>query len=175
MRKIDLILENIRDDYMINLLEEGETSELETLKTKKFLNENLSRIRHMLIEEGALEGVKNHLGDNWGKYLAGAGAGAAGMGLADRTSNDPAVMMAQLRDATDMPGGIRQGGPMETVGAQLDGVPDAAAEMVDDAGDAIGDAASAAGQLATDAAGNIMDAAGNVLGNVADFAQNAMG
>ncbi len=82
MRKLDLILENIRDEYMINLLEEGTSSELEALKTKKFLNENLNRIRKMLVEEGALEGVKQHLGDNWGKYLAGAGAlgaGAAGM------------------------------------------------------------------------------------------------
>ncbi len=70
MRKLDLILEDIRDEYMINLLEEGATSELETLKTKKFLNENLNRIRKMLIEEGALEGVKQHLGDNWGIYLS---------------------------------------------------------------------------------------------------------
>jgi len=73
MRKLDLILENVRDEYMINLLEEGSTTELETLKTKKFLNENLNRIRKMLVEEGALEGVKQHLGNNWGKYLAGAG------------------------------------------------------------------------------------------------------
>ncbi len=84
MRKLDLILENVRDEYMINLLEEGETTELETLKTKKFLNENLNRIRKMLIEEGALEGVKQHLGDNWGKYLAGAGAAGAGaLGMTD--------------------------------------------------------------------------------------------
>ena len=84
MRKIDLIIESIRDEYMINLLEEGTTSELETLKTKKFLNENLNRIRKMLIEEGALEGVKQHLGDNWGKYLAGAGAvGAGALGMTD--------------------------------------------------------------------------------------------
>ena len=78
MRKIDLILENIRDEYMINLLEEGSVSELETLKTKKFLNENLNRIRGMLIQEGALDSVKQHLGNNWGKYLAGAGALGAG-------------------------------------------------------------------------------------------------
>ncbi len=69
MTKIDLILENIRDDYMINLLEEGTASELETLKTKKFLNENLSRIRRMLIEEGALENIREHLSENWGHYL----------------------------------------------------------------------------------------------------------
>ncbi len=32
------------------------------------------------VEEGALDGVKNHLANNWGKYLGGAGAlGAAGL------------------------------------------------------------------------------------------------
>ncbi len=69
MTKIDLILENIRDEYLINLLEEGETSELETLKTKKFLNENLGRIRKMLVEEGAVENIREHLSENWGHYL----------------------------------------------------------------------------------------------------------
>jgi len=81
MAKIDLIIENIRDEYMINLLEEGEVSELETLKTKKFLNESLGRIREMLIEEGAMAGVQNHLKNNWGKYLAGAGVGSVGYGM----------------------------------------------------------------------------------------------
>ncbi len=69
MTKIDLILENVRDEYLINLLEEGETSELETLKTKKFLTENLGRIRKMLIEEGAVDNIKKHLQENWGRYL----------------------------------------------------------------------------------------------------------
>jgi hypothetical protein len=87
MRKIDLILENIRDEYMINLLEEGEVTELETLKTKKFLNESLGRIRKMLIEEGTLDGIKNHLANNWGKYLAGAGAAGLG-GLAYQNSDE---------------------------------------------------------------------------------------
>ncbi len=81
MRKIDLILENIRDEYMINLLEEGEVTELQTLKTKKFLNESLRAIRGMLVEEGTMDNVKDHLKNNWGKYLAGAGAaGLAGAG-----------------------------------------------------------------------------------------------
>jgi len=89
MRKIDLILENIRDEYMINLLEEGEVTELQTLKTKKFLNENLNRIRAMLIEEGAMDAVKQHLGNNWGKYLAGAGALGAGYGVSEALDDDP--------------------------------------------------------------------------------------
>ncbi len=89
MRKLDLIIENIRDEYMINLLEEGTASELESLKTKKFLNENLNRIRNMLIEEGAIDSVKNHLGNNWGKYLG--AAGAAGLGYAaNEHFGDPA-------------------------------------------------------------------------------------
>ncbi len=83
MAKLDLILENIRDEYMINLLEESEVSELQALKTKKFLNESLGRIRKSLIEEGNMDAVKQHLKNNWGKYLAGAGAaGAVGTGLA---------------------------------------------------------------------------------------------
>ncbi len=88
MRKLDLIIEGIRDEYMINLLEEGSVSELESLKTKKFLNENLNRIRKMLIEEGALDGVKQHLGNNWGKYLGGAGALGAGALAANHFMGD---------------------------------------------------------------------------------------
>ncbi len=70
MRKLDLILESIKDEYMINLLEEGEITELETLKTKKFLNENISRIRKMLIEEGVLESIQDGLSSSWGIFLA---------------------------------------------------------------------------------------------------------
>jgi len=97
MRKIDLILENIRDEYMINLLEEGSVSELETLKTKKFLNENLNRIRKMLIEEGALDSVKGHLANNWGKYLA--GAGALGAGAAGAMTDAGQETLANLKDS----------------------------------------------------------------------------
>ena len=70
MTKIDLILESIRDEYMINLLEESEVSELDALKTKKFLNESLGRIRSALIEENSLGTVKEYLAHSWGKYLA---------------------------------------------------------------------------------------------------------
>jgi len=95
MRKLDLILENIRDEYMINLLEEGEVSELEALKTKKFLNESLDRIRGMLVEEGAMDAVKQHLANNWGKYLAGLGtAGAAAYGY----ENPEMLQLASVLD-----------------------------------------------------------------------------
>lgn len=66
---------------MINILEEG-TTELVALKTKKFLNENLSIIHKILVEEGVVDGARNHLANNWGKYAAGAALGGAALGAA---------------------------------------------------------------------------------------------
>ncbi len=86
MRKLNLVLENIRDEYMMNILEEGSVTELGALKTKKFLNENLGRIRGMLVEEGTMDKVKDHLSKNWGNYLAGAGA-AGTVGLLNHYLN----------------------------------------------------------------------------------------
>ncbi len=74
MAKLQLVLENVRDRHMINILEEG-TTELVALKTKKFLNENLSIINKILVEEGVVDGAKEHLANNWGKYAGGAAAG----------------------------------------------------------------------------------------------------
>ncbi len=165
---------------MINLLEEGETSELETLKTKKFLNENLNRIRKMLVEEGALEGVKQHLGDNWGKYLAGAGAlgagalgadaamdagygqGLAGIAGSGMPMGDQAEALGQLAGAGADQAGAAIGAGMDQAGAAI-------GAGADQAGAAIAGAADQAGQFVTDAAGNIKDAAGNVVGNVQDL------
>jgi hypothetical protein len=78
---------------MMNLLEEGAVTELGALKTKKFLNENLGRIRGMLVEEGVMDAVKSHMAKNWGNYLAGlAAAGVGGAaGLADQYYNDGGV------------------------------------------------------------------------------------
>lgn len=73
MRTLDLILENIRDEYMINILEEGTVSELESLKTKKFLNESIQSVRGILVQEGVMDSVRDHLADNWKKYAVGAG------------------------------------------------------------------------------------------------------
>ncbi len=148
MRKLDLILENIRDEYMINLLEEGTSSELETLKTKKFLNENLNRIRKMLIEEGALEGVKQHLGNNWGKYLA--GAGAAGLGGLAANSEYGTDAMQQAQGALGLDGDV-QAGAQSPVGE------------VKQIGDKV-----------IDAAGNIFDQAGQIIGNLKDQAGAAL-
>ncbi len=40
------------------------------------------------VEEGALDGVKQHLGNNWGKYLGGAGALGAGALAANHFMGD---------------------------------------------------------------------------------------
>ncbi len=187
MRKIDLILENIRDEYMINLLEEGTASELETLKTKKFLNENLNRIRKMLIEEGTLDGVKEHLGDNWGKYLAGAGAGAmangmnnAGVSAGDVVGGMGAAMNADpgaaAGYAAGVPANLATNGAIDAAGQAGGAISDA----VGQAGDYISQqmapptAGEQVSQFVQDAAGNILDGAGNIVGNIADFAKDAV-
>jgi len=57
MAKLDLVLESVRDRYMINVLEEG-TTELGALKTKRFLTESTQRIKEILIQEGVMDSVK---------------------------------------------------------------------------------------------------------------------
>jgi hypothetical protein len=170
MRKIDLILENIRDEYMINLLEEGSVSELETLKTKKFLNENLYRIREMLIEEGALDGVKNHLANNWGKYLAGAGALGAGAaahhyGLDDRLTNI-ANMEMKYGDKFNAIPAIE--GTLKGTGNQI-------ADDISGAYDKVAGAASGAYDKVADAAGGAYDSAKETLGGAYDSAKETLG
>ncbi len=175
MRKLDLILEDIRDEYMINLLEEGSFNELETLKTKKFLNENLNRIRKMLIEEGALEGVKQHLGDNWGKYLAGAGTGAA-MANGVRATNERLPLGLDMGDmASNIADEAMNGDAVDAAGAAVGAPPALAAIGVADAVNQGAQGIAQAGEFVKDAAGNILDGAGNIVGNIADYAQDAMG
>jgi hypothetical protein len=155
MRKLDLILENIRDEYMINLLEEGEVNELETLKTKKFLNENLNRVRAMLIEEGALDAVKGHLANNWGKYLGGAAALGAGAAGADALNDIGAD--ARLS-------GAGEGDVLDNISSGAGIVADQAKEGLQQIGDKF-----------IDQAGNILDQAGNVVGNISQSIQNTAG
>jgi len=193
MRKLDLIIENIRDEFMINLLEEGEVSELETLKTKKFLNESLGRIRKMLVEEGALDAVKGHLANNWGKYLAGAGAGAGagavGYNLGNEVASDPILMAQKAGAALNIPGA--PDGALDMAKAYgdaavrqapdaLDATVDQAKGLAGQAGEAIQDAAGQAkeglqqfGDKLVDAAGNIYDQAGEIIGNLKDIAGQA--
>jgi len=166
MRKLDLILENIRDEYMINLLEEGEVSELETLKTKKFLNENLARIRGILVEEGAMDAVKQHLGDNWGKYLAGGAALAGANELADSPYGEG---MAGIAGA-EMDPAAKAAAMASYTGGSLQNVADNAISTGQDAAGEL----KQFGDKLVDQAGNIYDQAGQVIGNIADQAQSAM-
>ena len=174
MRKIDLIIENIRDEYMINLLEESEVSELETLKTKKFLNEALGRVRGMLIEEGGLDAVKGHLANNWGKYLAGGAAGGSLVHGANVLTGGNPMIAAQ--HYSDMVSQAYDNGGLPEAGAMAVGAPAVVA------GYGAGDAAEQAGQgmqqigdKLVDAAGNIYDQAGQLLGNIADKAGDVAG
>jgi hypothetical protein len=83
MALLNKVIENKRDEYMINVLEEG-TTELESLKTKKYLTENLHMIGKILMEEGVVDAAKQNLANNWGKYAAGAGVvGATGLAIAN--------------------------------------------------------------------------------------------
>jgi len=77
MAILSKVIENKRDEYMIQVLEEG-TTELESLKTKKYLTENLTLIGKILMEEGVVDAAKANLANNWGKYAAGAGVVGAG-------------------------------------------------------------------------------------------------
>jgi hypothetical protein len=63
--KLDLILENIRNSYTLNLLEESsasDVSEMEVLKGKKLINESTMMLRRILIQEGVMEDVKAVIG-----------------------------------------------------------------------------------------------------------------
>jgi hypothetical protein len=63
--KFDLILENIRNSYTLNLLEESsasDVSEMELLKGKKLINESTMMLRRILIQEGVMEDVKAVIG-----------------------------------------------------------------------------------------------------------------
>ena len=66
--KLDLILENIRNSYTLNLLEESsatDVSEREVLKGKKLINESTMMLRKMLIQEGVMEDVKAVIGSQF--------------------------------------------------------------------------------------------------------------
>ena len=152
MRKLDLILENIRDEFMINLLEEGSVSELETLKTKKFLNENLQRIRGILIQEGAMDSVKSHLANNWGKYLAGAGAAGTAYGLGNTETGGEIMDQLNMQNSTI---GERVAGAGEVIGDKLGDAYDSATGTASDAVDA----AKLAGGNLYDATGRLVDQA----------------
>ncbi len=104
MAILNKVLENKRDQYMIQVLEES-TSELESLKTKQYLNENLALIGKILVEEGVVDAARANLANNWGKYAAGAGVAAAGVGAGEAIAH-PEATEAMLQHAQD---GIKNG------------------------------------------------------------------
>ena len=105
MALLNKVIENKRDAYMINVLEES-TSELESLKTKKYLTENLNMIGKILVEEGVVDAAKANLANNWGKYAAGAaGAGALGAaGYVGATSGAGSDMIGNLANKVGLNG-----------------------------------------------------------------------
>lgn len=59
--KLDLILENVRNSYTLNLLEESSThgvDEREVIKGKMLINESTMMVRRILVEEGLMQDVK---------------------------------------------------------------------------------------------------------------------
>ena len=59
--KLDLILENVRNSYTLNLLEESSVQgidEKEVLMGKMLINESTMMVRRILVEEGVMEDVK---------------------------------------------------------------------------------------------------------------------
>lgn len=59
--KLDLILENVRNSYTLNLLEESTAQgigEKEVLMGKMLINESTMMVRRILVEEGVMEDVK---------------------------------------------------------------------------------------------------------------------
>ena len=61
MMKLDLILENVRNGYTLNLLEESSihgVDEREVIKGKMLINESTMMVRKILVEEGLMQDVK---------------------------------------------------------------------------------------------------------------------
>ncbi len=76
-RKIIEIVESVKEDYLLNTLEEGTVNEITLLKTKKFLNETANLVERILVEEGLADSVKGYVSKAMPALAAGA-AGAAG-------------------------------------------------------------------------------------------------
>jgi len=108
MAKLDLVLESVRDRYMINVLEEG-TTELGALKTKRFLTENTQRIKEILIQEGVMDGVK---------------AGIQNAYLKAKTTVDPRVSRGVMGLGALAGAGAIAGEYGDEIGAAYDNVAD---------------------------------------------------
>ena len=101
MLKLDMILENVRNQYTLGLLEESTLSEKDILQGKMMINESTMSIRKILVDEGVIEETRSMLQEAWedmvqtaqGLYpeedegitageAAAVGLGAAGLGAA---------------------------------------------------------------------------------------------
>ena len=70
--KIDLILENIRNQYTLGLLEESTVAGLDektVIKGKMLINESTMELRKMLIQEGVLADVRAMLADGFARVI----------------------------------------------------------------------------------------------------------
>ncbi len=75
--KLDLILENVRNNYSLGLLEESESlSEKELLQGKILINESTMAIRSMLVEEGTIRAVQDVLEEAWSDAVLDAASSA---------------------------------------------------------------------------------------------------
>ncbi len=76
--KLDLVLENTRNQYNLGLLEESDGLDEKTvLQGKILINESIMQIRKMLVEEGTIVAVQNLLQESWADHVAGGAQGLA--------------------------------------------------------------------------------------------------
>lgn len=70
--KLDLILENVRNGYTLNLLEESAVhgvDEREVLMGKMLINESTMMVRRILVEEGVMQNVKALLENTFAQII----------------------------------------------------------------------------------------------------------
>ena len=70
--KLDLILENVRNGYTLNLLEESAVhgvDEREVIMGKMLINESTMMVRRILVEEGVMENVKALLENTFAQII----------------------------------------------------------------------------------------------------------
>jgi len=64
--KLDLVLENTRNQYNLGLLEESDGLDEKTvLQGKILINESIMQVRKMLVEEGTIGAVQSMLEESW--------------------------------------------------------------------------------------------------------------
>jgi len=102
--KLHEIIENVKEDYLLNVIEES-TNDAEVLKTKKFLNETASIVENMILEEG-IKDIYGNVKDMFGAYTNAMkeGLGAFGQGIKDAfnpNSYENKVFRNQIADKVE--------------------------------------------------------------------------